>query len=108
MTALNKAENVTMPQWFENHYVCSDCTMTWTDEWSCTCNDRCPECDAETEPSFSLDLSRQLIKEDYIGAARLLRDQQNLTSATVTNEDARDYAEALLEGGDYRFAVRRA
>lgn len=40
--------------WFRNHY---ECCVSWTDEWSCTCNDRCPECRAETEPYESEELS---------------------------------------------------
>jgi hypothetical protein len=41
--------------WFLNHYRCSDCGETWSDAWSCTCNDRCPNCDTETEPYESED-----------------------------------------------------
>jgi hypothetical protein len=29
----------------------------WTDEWSCTCNDRCPKCRAEIEPYDDVDLT---------------------------------------------------
>ena len=25
--------------------------MSWSDAWTCACNDRCPECDAEIEPA---------------------------------------------------------
>jgi hypothetical protein len=35
--------------WYLKYYECSECGTKWTDEWSCTCNDRCPECRAETE-----------------------------------------------------------
>lgn len=31
--------------WFLNHYEC-DWGAEWTDEWSCTCDDDCPECGA--------------------------------------------------------------
>lgn len=24
--------------------------VEWVDEWSCACNDKCPECNAEIEP----------------------------------------------------------
>jgi hypothetical protein len=37
---------------FRNHYRCS-CGTEWTDEWSCTCNDRCPNCNTEIEPYLS-------------------------------------------------------
>jgi hypothetical protein len=36
--------------WYFNHYECSRCCTTWSDEWSCACNDRCPTCNAEIEP----------------------------------------------------------
>jgi predicted nucleic acid-binding Zn-ribbon protein len=40
---------------FENVYECSQCGAAWVDVWSCTCNDRCPKCGAETEPAVSYD-----------------------------------------------------
>jgi hypothetical protein len=93
--------------WFENTYECSECGTTWTDEWSCTCNDRCPECDVETEPSSSIDLSQPLTKEDYLGAARLLAALPGDGPSEVTVEDAKAYAEAILEGGEERFSPPR-
>ena len=33
---------------FRNTY--KHCGTTWSDEWSCMCNDRCPICNAEIEP----------------------------------------------------------
>jgi hypothetical protein len=38
------------PLVWQNRYECSECLDQWTDNWSCGCNDRCPSCDAETEP----------------------------------------------------------
>ena len=35
---------------FLNHYRCPDDGTEWSDEWSCTCNDRCPTCNKEIEP----------------------------------------------------------
>jgi hypothetical protein len=43
--------------WYLNYYRCSECGTEWTDEWSCTCNDRCPTCRAETEPHDDEDLT---------------------------------------------------
>lgn len=43
-----------------NHYRHADCPkqpgITWTDTWSCMCNDHCPACGAEIEPEHSEDL----------------------------------------------------
>jgi hypothetical protein len=36
-----------------NHYECQACHETWTDQWSCACNDRCPSCNREIEPHES-------------------------------------------------------
>lgn len=37
-----------------NYYRHTDCPVKpgveWWDQWSCACNDRCPECNAEIEP----------------------------------------------------------
>lgn len=38
-------------KYYKNYYRCPECGTEWKDEWSCTCNDRYPECDKETEPS---------------------------------------------------------
>ena len=32
--------------WFGNQYECDECGCYWEDEWSCGCNDDCPECGA--------------------------------------------------------------
>ena len=41
---------------YRNHYRCP-CGTTWQDEWSCQCNDRCPECNKEVEPHESEELT---------------------------------------------------
>lgn len=82
-------------RWYENRYLCPRCKSEWKDEWSCACNDRCPACDLESSPTTSRDLSRQLLPEDFQGAERRLRLKAPLTA---TAEQARDYAEAMLEG----------
>jgi hypothetical protein len=90
--------------WYENTYECSECGALWTDEWSCTCNDRCPECNVETEPASSIDLSEPLTEEDYKGAARLLASLPESAASEVTAEDAKAYAEAVWEGSEERFS----
>lgn len=39
-----------------NHYECSDCGTTWSDEWTCACDDRCPECNTSNAPFESEEL----------------------------------------------------
>lgn len=68
------------------------------------CNDRCPECDCETQPTSSVDLSHPLTQDDYQGAARLLTAALSGAFVKVTPEDAKAYAEAVMEGGEDRFS----
>ena len=35
---------------YRNYYKCPYDHTQWQDEWTCMCNDRCPECNAEIEP----------------------------------------------------------
>lgn len=50
-------DNEPATSWYRNFYRCP-CGEEWTDEWDCTCNDRCPKCNAEIEPYESIDLER--------------------------------------------------
>lgn len=95
-------------EWFKNRYKCSECGTAWTDEWSCMCDDRCPKCNVETEPTSSIDLSRPLAEEDYAGAARLISRKSGDMHVVATNADAKAYAEAMLEGGETRFSRPRS
>lgn len=40
-----------------NHYCCPYCEVEWTDEWDCTCDDRCPDCDRPISPYHSDELT---------------------------------------------------
>lgn len=40
-----------------NHYHCDDCGVSWSDEWSCACDDECPECGKAYTPEESEELS---------------------------------------------------
>jgi hypothetical protein len=96
-----------MAQWFENHYDCSVCGTAWIGEWSCACNDKCPACNTEIEPTSSVDLSRPLTAGHFAGAARIITGSPDANGSEVTAEEAKEYAEALLEGGEYRFRLAR-
>lgn len=51
--------------WCLNHYQCDRCQNTWTDEWSATCDDECPHCDARhMSPTSSDDLTVIVDKKD--------------------------------------------
>jgi hypothetical protein len=44
------------PLQFRNYYLCPHDGTKWHDDWNHLCNDRCPVCDREIEPSFSEDI----------------------------------------------------
>ena len=41
------------PCFYLNKYICDGCGTEWEDQWSCACNDKCPNCNAEIEPDSS-------------------------------------------------------
>ncbi len=50
--------------WFANHYTCDRCKNSWTDEWSCMCDDDCPYCGARhMSPDNSDDLTEVISEE---------------------------------------------
>jgi transcription initiation factor IIE alpha subunit len=51
---------------FRNYYQCPDDRTVWQDEWSCTCNDRCPVCDKEVEPYHSEDISTDIEENEHV------------------------------------------
>lgn len=40
---------------YTNRYRCTECGEKWENEDTVQCNDRCPRCNAETEPCESVD-----------------------------------------------------
>lgn len=42
-----------LPLAFANHYICTDCDTTWTDEWSCEVDDACGQCGCNISPESS-------------------------------------------------------
>lgn len=102
MNLLSESKKMVCVRWYEKYYVCPECATEWADEWSCLCNDRCPNCNLESSPVSWKDKSRALVPEDYDGAERKLRsiyaDSEQEVVHTATSEQARDYAEAQLEG----------
>jgi hypothetical protein len=93
---------VILVRWYEKSHLCPRCATEWIDEWTCICNDRCPTCHLESSPVSSRDLSRELLPEDFEGAKRRLESSpiglEHQDAWIVTAEQARDYAEARLEG----------
>lgn len=50
--------------WFQNCYRCPSCSETWTDEWSCSCDDTCPSCGLKAvSPHKAVDLTYAVQKD---------------------------------------------
>ena len=69
---------------FVNFYVCP-CGCEWRDEWSCACDDKCPDCNAACEPVASADAG-----DDYDIACAELEAQG------LTRSDAQGIVDARL------------
>lgn len=52
--------------WYLNHYHCSDCGTKWSDEWSCCCDDECPNCGSRNwSPYESEDLTEAIEETNH-------------------------------------------
>ena len=76
--------------WFLKRYVCEECGAAWSDEWSCPCNDRCPDCRVETET------------DDYDDLSIVVQQTRDLAGWVVlvspnSAEDKPNYVETLFE-----------
>jgi predicted nucleic acid-binding Zn-ribbon protein len=49
--------------WFLNHYTCDRCGEDWTDEWSCMCDDDCPECGARHMSPYESDDLTHIVEQ---------------------------------------------
>jgi hypothetical protein len=50
--------------WYRNYYICERCDSTWTDEWSCTCDDDCRHCGARHMSPYNSDDLTEMIVPD--------------------------------------------
>lgn len=50
--------------WFRNHYRCDRCHDIWADEWSCMCEDDCPQCGFRHMTPFDSENLTALIVRD--------------------------------------------
>jgi|SRR5579871_173226 len=51
--------------WYANHYNSDRCGEEWVDEWSCMCDDDCPECGSRHySPEDSEDLTEIIVPEN--------------------------------------------
>lgn len=50
--------------WFRNYYKCDECGVSWMDEWSCACDDDCPECGSRHYSPYDSDDLSVLVEEE--------------------------------------------
>lgn len=50
--------------WYLNHYQCGKCGTDWSDEWSCCCDDDCPECGARYWSPYKSEDLTEIIEPD--------------------------------------------
>ena len=81
--------------WFRNHYRCDRCHYEWSDEWSATCDDECPDCGARNMQATDSDDLTVIIDETEDGQFAVLRSPD-------TAEHGPDYEELAV------FADRQA
>jgi hypothetical protein len=88
--------------WYRNYYICERCDSTWTDEWSCMCDDDCPHCNARhMEPYDSIDLTEVI--EHRVDAFLVLRSPVSAKDRpgyrVVVDLPTHQEAEAFLQRG---------
>jgi predicted nucleic acid-binding Zn-ribbon protein len=54
----------TTPAWYRNYYQCARCDHEWPDEWSCMCDDDCPQCGARHMTPYDSDDLTTVIEPD--------------------------------------------
>jgi hypothetical protein len=50
--------------WYRNYYICEQCDSTWTDEWSCMCDDDCRHCGARHMSPYNSDDLTEMVVPD--------------------------------------------
>jgi hypothetical protein len=71
--------------WFLNFYRCDRCERVWSDEWSCTCDDECPNCGRQDMTPFDSESLTEFVLQEG-GHFVVLRSPE-------TAEDDPDYEE---------------
>ena len=89
--------------WFRNQYRCSACSHEWEDDWSCMCDDDCPNCGARhMEPHDSLDLTTVVKRRgDQFAVLRSPDSAEDKPNYLVVVElPSRSAVEAFLKKSD--------
>jgi hypothetical protein len=101
--------------WFLKYYRHDECDTSWTDEWSCACNDHCPKCDEEIEPynwaDLSVVLSQEIDRNGWIvsvSAVDAEHDPEYEESHFEKRQEAEDFARQETERLDRLWEIATA
>jgi len=89
--------------WYRNYYKCARCDNEWEDQWSCMCDDDCPDCGARHMSPYDADDLTTVIEQD---GREFVVLQSPRTAGHCANYRelgrfaTRKKAEAFLEGCD--------
>ena len=89
--------------WYANHYSCDRCGEDWVDEWSCMCDDDCPECGSRHySPVDSEDLTEVILPEGGAFVVLVLPDtaEHDPDYGEIGRFPTREAAAAFLAGYD--------
>ena len=50
--------------WYRNYYKCARCDHEWRDEWSCMCDDDCPDRGARHKSPYDADDLTLVVERD--------------------------------------------
>lgn len=89
--------------WYRNKYVCTDCGTGWVDEWSCCCDDECPNCGSgDWSPVESEDLTEVI--EEVAGSFLVMRSPDTADDKpryrAIARFTAHDLAARFLDDGE--------
>jgi hypothetical protein len=74
--------------WYCNYYKCERCEYEWQDEWSCMCEDDCPDCGARHMTAYDADDLTITIEKDG-GEFVVLRSPKSASHSPSYRELAR-------------------
>jgi hypothetical protein len=62
--------------WYSNNYHCSDCGANWSDEWSCCCDDECPNCGSRNWSPFKSEDLTTIVMRHHDGYVVMQSSEQ--------------------------------
>jgi hypothetical protein len=90
--------------WFLNHYRCDECSRRWANDWSCMCDDECPNCEArDFSPVRSDDLTEiiEQVGDEFIALRSPDTAEHDPDYEEVGRFPTREAAEVFLASTEF-------